>query len=79
MLEDQRWAEKKDKGKHTLSMVDAGRADVRSTRDSALTDVSPVLSSSTAANAWKYIGGTVALPAPKIRMYIHTARMDTDQ
>ena len=36
---------------HTLSTVEAGRDEVPSTLDKALTDVSPVLEGSTAAKA----------------------------
>jgi hypothetical protein len=43
-----------------LFIVAAGREDVLSTRESALTDVSPVLPGSTAANAFGYMDGTVA-------------------
>ena len=44
----------------TRSTVLAGSADVLSTRDNALTEVSPTLEGSTAAYALWYIDGTVA-------------------
>lgn len=44
----------------TLSTVAAGKDDVWSTRDRALTDVSPELVGSTAANDLLYTAGTVA-------------------
>ena len=47
-------------GKGTLSTVVAGKEEVRSTRDSEFTDVSPELDGSTAANDLVYIAGTVA-------------------